>query len=128
MGIDDFKHYVGHSAGDVILSELKGVISGNICEIDLVARYRDDVFAVLLPYYDRGGVEGVFQRIRKAFASHPMPSESPSRGSITLSTGIAFCPSDASTAEELIQNAESMLYRAKIEGKNRVCVRRGESI
>jgi diguanylate cyclase (GGDEF)-like protein len=40
---------------------------------------------------------------------------------VTVSIGVAVCPADASSAEDLIRRSDQMLYRAKREGKNRVC-------
>ena len=40
---------------------------------------------------------------------------------MTASLGIAFCPQDGKTAQELLKNADLALYRAKSEGRNQVC-------
>jgi diguanylate cyclase (GGDEF)-like protein len=41
---------------------------------------------------------------------------------VTLSIGLAVCPANASNAEELIRRSDERLYRAKREGKNRICL------
>ncbi len=128
IGIDELDRYndsSGRSTGDMILRELARVIKGNIREIDLAARYSDDEIAVILPYYNKENALIVVERIRRAFASHSFQDNAPVKpADINLCMGIAFCMSDASTAEELVLNARSMLYLARKERKNRVCVYR----
>ncbi|NOZ67721.1 MAG: diguanylate cyclase [Deferribacteres bacterium] len=128
IGVDELDRYndsYGRSTGDMILRELARVIKGNIREIDLAARYSDDEIAVILPYYNKDNALIVVERIRRAFASHSFQDNVPVKpADINLCMGIAFCMTDASTAEELILNAGNMLYLARKEKKNRVCVYR----
>ncbi len=128
VDLDDFKQYndtLGHLAGDRMIREVAQVIKGTVREIDLEARYGGDEFAVVLPYVDRNDAINVAERIQKAIRCHSFQDETASAsplGKITASIGIALCPSNAVTTEELIQKADSMLYKAKKEGKNRICV------
>ncbi|MDY7036811.1 MAG: response regulator [Thermodesulfobacteriota bacterium] len=124
--IDDFKRCndtLGHLAGDRILEGLGKLIRENIREVDLAARYGGEEFAVLVPYADTEGALHIAERILTITRSYNFLGEAtlqPSR--VTFSMGIALSPSDASTTEDLIQKADSALYKAKSEGKNRVCV------
>jgi two-component system cell cycle response regulator len=126
MDLDDFKQYndkLGHLAGDRILRESAQVIKDSVREIDLAARYGGEEFVVILPYADSENALNVAERIQKAISNYTFSYETVSAlKKITFSIGIATCPSDSLTAEELIQNADSMLYKAKKEGKNRVYV------
>lgn len=126
MDLDDFKQYndtLGHLAGDGILRESARVIKDNVREIDLAARYGGEEFAVALPYADSKNALNVAERIQKAIRNHTFSYETVSAlKKITFSIGIATCPSDSLTAEELIRKADSMLYKSKKEGKNRVSV------
>ncbi len=128
IGIDEPDRYndsCGRSTGDMILRELARVIKGNVREIDLAARYGDDEIAVILPYYNKDNALIVVERIRRAFASHSFGDNAPVKpADINLCMGIAFCMTDASTAEELVRNAGNMLYLARKERKNRVCIYR----
>ncbi len=128
IGVDELDSYndsYGRLTGDMILRELARVIKSNVREIDLAARYSDDEIAVILPYYNKENALIVVERIRRAFASHSFQDNAPLQPvDINLCMGIAFCMTDASTAEELIRNTGSMLYLAREERKNRVCIYR----
>ena len=124
--IDDFKNYndqLGHTTGDVILRELGKIIKDSVREIDLPSRYGGEEFALVLPYANKEGAMNVAKRIMEAVASHRFLNETTaSVGKLTVSIGIACCPEDSFTEEDLIEKADDMLYRAKKEGKNRICV------
>ena len=130
MDIDDFKRCndsLGHLAGDRILEGLGKLIKENIRQFDLAARYGGEEFAVLSPYADTESALNIAERIREIIRTYPFLGEAtllPKK--ITLSMGIALCPSDASTPEDLIRKADSALYRGRREGKNRVCVYKHE--
>jgi two-component system cell cycle response regulator len=125
LDLDDFKTMndsLGHAAGDLILSEVGRRIRGSIREIDLPARYGGEEFAVVLPYTDKAGAIVVAERIRKALASEVFLLGSQfSVVQVSASIGVATCPENGKLSGELIRAADSMLYQAKKEGKNRVC-------
>jgi two-component system cell cycle response regulator len=123
MDIDDFKSYndsLGHLAGDRILGEFGLLLRQSIREIDLAARYGGEEFGLVLPYTEAGGARVVAERLRSRVEAHPFLQGAPPTR-VTVSIGVAICPADASSAEELIRHSDQMLYRAKREGKNRVC-------
>jgi two-component system, cell cycle response regulator len=124
MDIDDFKSKndtLGHLVGDRILGELAGRIRSCIREIDLAARYGGEEFAIVLPYTPCGGATLVAERIRAAVASMDFLRGTSLPGvGVTVSVGVAACPDNGSSAEDLIGAADAMLYQAKREGKNRV--------
>jgi two-component system cell cycle response regulator len=124
MDIDNFKTYndtFGHPIGDVILQELAQVIRKSVREVDLVARYGGDEFAVVLPYSDGEGALRVAQRIDKAIRTHSFSPKIPARGTqLTVSMGVAWYPADAVHVDELIHTADQKLYGAKIKGKNQI--------
>lgn len=127
LDLDDFKlmnDTKGHAAGDLILSEVGRRIRGCIREIDLPARYGGEEFAVVLPYTETMGAAVVAERIRNALASRGFAVDATEATvRVTASIGVATCPEHGMQAEELIRAADSLLYRAKKEGKNRVCCR-----
>ena len=124
LDIDNFKAMNdtrGHAAGDLILSEVGRRIRDCIREIDMPARFGGEEFAVVLPYTDKAGAVVVAERIRDALASREFAVDSPSGVNVTASIGVATCPEHAAAAEDLVRHADALLYRAKRQGKNRVC-------
>jgi two-component system cell cycle response regulator len=126
IDIDDFKQYndtLGHLAGDQILSELGQLIKTNIREIDLAARYGGEEFSVVLPGVDLKGAVTTAERVRQVIHENSFsPELSSDSKNLSVSIGIAACPSDAEAVKELINKADMALYKAKREGKNRVCL------
>jgi len=125
MDIDDFKKYndtLGHLSGDRILKEFGQLIKKTAREIDLSARYGGEEFAIILPYADRNHAVQFAERINQVISTYPFQSEGIMlSGKITVSIGIAIFPSDALNSKELIRKADEMLYKAKKEGKNKIC-------
>jgi two-component system cell cycle response regulator len=122
IDVDNFKSIndtLGHSAGDAILREMGQVLRNNIRELDFAARYGGEEFAVVLPYMSRENVVTVAARIHKALTTHEYSqNESTKMNSLTVSMGVAVFPEEASNKEDLIIQADSMLYLAKKNGKN----------
>lgn len=125
IDIDNFKQFndsLGHLAGDKILQELGRLIRTNIRDEDLGARYGGEEFVVVLPYTALEGAARSAERLRDRIYQNCLPPElSRTCGKLTVSIGVACCPADAQNAEDLIKNADAALYRAKEQGKNRVC-------
>jgi two-component system cell cycle response regulator len=132
IDIDDFKLYnetLGHATGDAFLRELAQLITSQIRDVDLSARYGGEEFAVLLPYADISVAKKVAKRIRDAITTHAFAaSPSESFRHLTASLGMAAFPLDAWKTEDLIEQADQMLYRAKQNGKDQVCVKTEEGL
>jgi len=125
LDIDGFKSLndrLGHTGGDSILEEVGRRIRASVREIDIAARYGGEEFAVVLPYTGIEGAMVAAERIRAALAAEHFKAGTPGTAvEVTASIGAASCPVHATKAEDLIVTADSLLYRAKGEGKNRVC-------
>jgi two-component system cell cycle response regulator len=125
LDIDHFKRFNdkhGHQQGDVILKELARVTEQNVREIDLVARYGGEEFAIILPETPKHNVMVAAERIRTALEQHPFPHE-PEPLHVTVSMGVSGYPDDnIETRLDLISKADLALYKAKREGRNRVCL------
>ncbi|MBW1645130.1 MAG: diguanylate cyclase [Deltaproteobacteria bacterium] len=123
--VDDFKLYndtFGHVAGDQCLRQVAAIIKTSLERAgDFCARYGGEEFIVVLPDTDIDGAlhvaEQIRSRVEKAAVSHP---RSPF-GVVTLSLGVAAATEQQPLSpEELVRRADTALYQAKQEGKNRV--------
>ncbi|MCZ6680385.1 MAG: diguanylate cyclase [Candidatus Poribacteria bacterium] len=122
--IDDFKQIAtvhGRLVADSILKEIATLIV-NACRVsDVVCRYGDTEFAVILPETDPVGAEVIAERIRQEVEAHTFDSDLP-RLRMTISVGLAGHDTvrPGHEPEDFIQFANQALERAKSEGKNRV--------
>ncbi len=127
LDIDDFKSIndcYGHPVGDAILQRIVNEIRAEVRgDMDLVARYGGEEFAVLLPDTSIAAGAEVAERVRRRVEERlfrPPDAEDVLR--VTVSIGLATYPNDAGAKKELIEKADTALYRAKRGGKNAVAM------
>jgi len=123
MDLDNFKHYNdshGHPAGDELLMQLASIIKASIRKTDIACRYGGEEFVVILPETTKEGAMTVAEKLVEAIHSHPFPhaAEQP-LGCVSASIGVATFPDNGLDAEHLLEVADSALYVAKTEGRNR---------
>jgi diguanylate cyclase (GGDEF)-like protein len=127
MDVDHFKlvnDTYGHLTGNQVLEELGGIIIGALRSGDVAARFGGEEFAAFL--LDAGYAQALVaaERVRRAVEQHQFTSlqTGPANGAeqfqITMSIGIAACPEDAKDPIQLVELADSALYRAKSNGRN----------
>lgn len=125
--IDGFKAYndlMGHLEGDRCLAAVASVFVNAVGRAgDMAARYGGEEFVVLIPDADHQAALRVAEEIRAACQALAIPHPASTTGPvITVSLGVASCiPADEMAPESLIASADAALYRAKQEGRNRVC-------
>ena len=105
----------GHLIGDAVLSNLASIIRDSIRDSDVAARFGGEEFAVIVQETDLDGAMRLAGRIRQAVESAVFPSDL----RLTVSIGVA-CTDDSERFGELFELADTALYRAKREGRNRV--------
>ena len=127
MDGDNFKKVndsFGHITGSKTIEEIGLVIMANLRTGDAAARFGGDEFAAFLLDADLPQALAAAERMRSETASKRLSVLKPGRvnetHSITVSIGIASFPEDSSDPIELVEMADSALYRAKREGRNRV--------
>jgi diguanylate cyclase (GGDEF)-like protein len=119
--VDDFKDVNdthGHTAGDVVLSELCGAVRGTLRAPDLFSRFGGDEFAVILPHTDFAGACACADRILSTVRQLEVPAEEDAAIRISISIGVAIYQ-DGDDAASLIRRADERLYVSKRHGKNR---------
>lgn len=124
MDIDLFKSINdahGHMAGDRILKIVAGACASHLREIDLLARYGGDEFAILLPGTDLNGAKVVAERIREALEQLVIAVEGGRLLPLTVSLGVVELGDMSEGLDELIKRADDALYHAKQTGRNRTC-------
>jgi len=124
LDLDHFKHIndtYGHQAGDKVLIAIAGLLARMSRSVDTVARVGGEEFAVVLPGTSRDGAMIVAERIRTAVEQAPFQAHGEPL-SLTISIGLAtFGVDGTDTIDGLLKVADRRLYRAKREGRNRVC-------
>jgi diguanylate cyclase (GGDEF)-like protein/PAS domain S-box-containing protein len=120
VDLDRFKiinDLLGHQTGDNLLASAAERLRQAAAGDGEVARFGGDEFLVLVPSDGSGRrAEKLAERIAGAF-SRPF-SYAAEDFSITVSVGLARCPSDGSTSHELITSADTAMYEAKRRGRN----------
>jgi diguanylate cyclase (GGDEF)-like protein/putative nucleotidyltransferase with HDIG domain len=117
----DINNAYGHLAGDAVLRGIAQIFRGHLRDYDVPARFGGEEFAILLPETPPEQAFEIAERIRRAVADHPFEVETSSEPiRATVSFGIASFPKDGADPNELIHQADLAVYRAKLQGRNRV--------
>ena len=124
IDVDHFKAYNdrhGHPEGDLVLREIAHLLVAGRRSVDLVARYGGEEFTVVLVGGDKASAAQVGERLRHRVAEHHFPHAAAQPGGhLSISIGVAACPTDARSADGLLRAADAALYRAKKGGRDRV--------
>jgi diguanylate cyclase (GGDEF)-like protein len=124
VDIDYFKQIndsLGHATGDVLLATVAERLQSSMRESDTVARLGGDEFVIIFSeFHSIQDVELWAQNVMRNTSRPIMISGQ--EISLTLSIGITIFPEGGRTAEELLHNADSAMYRVKDTGRNNLCV------
>jgi diguanylate cyclase (GGDEF)-like protein/putative nucleotidyltransferase with HDIG domain len=117
----DINNSYGHLAGDAVLNGIAQVFRTQLRHYDVPARFGGEEFAILLPETSPEQALEIAERIRRAVADHLFEVETSSEPiRATISLGVAGYPKDGADPNELIHQADLAVYRAKLQGRNRV--------
>lgn len=128
MDIDHFKKIndtYGHDTGDQVLRELALVLSEDRRQEDVVARMGGEEFALILPSVNQEDAQRVAEKIMNRVRKMVVRHHSNVLTNMTVSVGLAECPSHAVNAHDLLSTADEALYRAKESGRNKVVLATG---
>jgi diguanylate cyclase (GGDEF)-like protein len=127
LDLDHFKRVndtLGHSAGDDVLREvgrrILTILQEEACE---VGRSGGEEFLLVFPGHPLEKARDMCEKIRGYIGERPVSSPK-GEVSITASLGVAEYSGDGSL-DDLVNRADSAMYQAKAEGRNRVCVGKG---
>jgi diguanylate cyclase (GGDEF)-like protein len=128
--IDHFKQIndsYGHASGDAVLRTFANILLSQAREgVDSVVRYGGEEFMILLPQTGERSAAAVAERLRQSLASTRAFVSGGREIRATASFGVVAVDLTrddlAITEEAIIAAADAQLYRAKNEGRNRICV------
>lgn len=126
IDIDHFKQYNdnnGHLAGDQVLKRVAQSIRESVREMDLVARWGGEEFALLLPEINAKNGMIVAEKIRREVEAQRFKNQSQQpNGNLTISLGVAENAAELKGYKDLFNRADAALYEAKHAGRNRCAV------
>jgi diguanylate cyclase (GGDEF)-like protein len=124
LDIDEFKNVNdthGHEAGDMALQQVAGVLKSSLRETDVLGRMGGEEFAALLSNTSLDEAVLLAERVRQTIANTPFDTLGEALSiSITICIGVAAFSDEMSGIDDLLRNADSALYYAKYNGRNRV--------
>ena len=119
----DFNDLYGHQAGDACLKAVAKAVGSSVSRPgDLTARYGGEEFVVLLPRTSAVDAARIAESIRSGVEALGFThGASKEYGVVTVSIGVGtMAPALGRTSVEVLKLADQALYKAKLEGKNRV--------
>lgn len=122
IDIDYFKHVndkYGHDAGDDVLKAVSDILKFRFRETDIVARFGGEEFCILASNMNDDQIFTIFDNIRKKIESTDINIRN-NKLNITVSIGI--CNKLPESLNEMIKEADTMLYQAKTAGRNKVLI------
>lgn len=118
IDIDYFKEVndlYGHQKGDMVLKQVSEILQNNTRKGDVVVRWGGEEFIVLLFGIDKDNLFTLFEKLRESVASYPFEEV----GQKTVSIGVTMSK-EGDSMDTIISRADTALYRAKKDGRDRV--------
>lgn len=123
IDIDNFKHIndtYGHQTGDKVIKALSQLLQQRLRATDYIGRYGGEEFMLVMPETAIESAGSIVNELRKAFSAIEF-IEQKGKFTISFSAGIAESKEKESLTI-LVRRADDALYRAKANGKNKVCI------
>lgn len=123
LDIDHLKHVndsFGHQAGDAMLRALGEYLQNHTRGEDIACRYGGDEFILILPETPLSVLEQRADQLRIGITRLEIEHYRAMIGQVTLSAGVAIFPDHGLTGDAVLRAADTALYRAKTDGRNRI--------
>ncbi|MFA5068869.1 MAG: diguanylate cyclase [Candidatus Omnitrophota bacterium] len=124
IDVDHFKDYndrYGHAAGDKVLLGVAHIIEGVMKKhTRLITRYGGEEFLIILPGIDLRKAAGLAGKIRQDVAGYKFVLRR-EETSVTVSAGVCSYSDEMKDKDDLLKRADFLLYKAKKEGRNKIC-------
>ncbi len=124
IDIDHFKNIndrFGHNIGDQVIIEVVNISSDFLRKSDVFSRFGGEEFIILLPETTLELATTIAERLCAKIANSPI--DIPKKNLvITVSAGVTQVEAHEDTLEKIIKRADTALYQAKQQGRNRVVV------
>jgi diguanylate cyclase (GGDEF)-like protein len=124
LDLDRFKlvnDRYGHLIGSETLRRLSSLLGRCVRQVDTLARYGGDEFTILLVDTAHEAAMAIAERIRATVEAEIFELGREARLQLTISIGVSTCPEHGADRDRLLDAADKAMYRAKSEGRNRVC-------
>ncbi|MDB5977327.1 MAG: domain S-box/diguanylate cyclase domain protein [Nevskia sp.] len=121
IDVDNFKSFndsYGHDVGDDVLRLIGRTLARHCRESDLACRFGGEEFAVVLPITTLAHAVVKAEQIRDEIRQIEQSQTAVVPKPVTISVGIAMCPTHAATADAVMEAADQALYRAKRAGRD----------
>jgi diguanylate cyclase (GGDEF)-like protein len=125
IDLDHFKYFndtYGHAAGDELLRQAGSALRACLRGYDIACRYGGEEFILLLPEASQEATLERAEQLRNDIKQLSFYAESQVFEPVTLSLGVAVYPDHGANREAILAAADSAMYRAKREGRDRVAI------
>ena len=124
LDVDHFKEVndtYGHQTGDKVLQSIAQHLRDSIRQSDICGRFGGEEFVLILPATPGRNAVFLADRLRRGLSQILYTGLGiPQDVAVTVSGGVATCPRDATTWDDLLRRADVALYEAKSQGRNRI--------
>jgi diguanylate cyclase (GGDEF)-like protein len=127
IDVDHFKEFnddYGHEAGDTVLAAVGRLLRDRSRVEDIACRYGGEEFVLVMPGASAEVAAKRAEEVREGIRALQVSSGLTPLGHVAVSIGVATQLSQAMTAGDVLKDADAALYRAKAQGRDRVCVAR----
>ena len=117
--LDNFKYindHYGHSMGDKVLCSTVEQAKNQLRKVDVVARLGGDEFAFLFPETDQAEARIAISKVRAGLLDEMRRNDWP----VTFSIGVLTCTNFHKTTDQIIRQADDLMYSVKNAGKNSI--------